>query len=72
MHESALLRTVRPSELQGLAFAKATKKERAPNVVMLIAHFNRLSRWVCTQVRTRGRSNRGDHGTDATVLGRRP
>ena len=50
VHESALLRTIRPSELQGLAFAKATKKERAPNVQMMIQHFNRLSRWVCTQV----------------------
>lgn len=28
----------------------ATKKERAPNVLRLIEHFNKMSRWVCTQV----------------------
>ena len=51
LHEAALLRAVMPSELQGLAFAKpATKHERAPNVQLLITHFNRMSRWVCTQV----------------------
>ena len=51
VHEGALLRSVRASELQDLAFAKAaTKHERAPNVLMLINHFNRMSRWVCTQV----------------------
>ena len=50
VHENALLRTVRPSELQSLAFAKANKHERSPNVQMLIQHFNRISRWVCTQV----------------------
>ena len=50
LHEAALLRGVAPHELQGLAFAKATKAERAPNVLRLISHFNRMSRWVCTQV----------------------
>ena len=50
-HESELLRVVKASELQGLAFARAaTKHQQAPNVIRLIGHFNRISRWVCTQV----------------------
>mmetsp|Transcript_2298 Transcript_2298/g.4760 ORF Transcript_2298/g.4760 Transcript_2298/m.4760 type:complete len:541 (-) Transcript_2298:518-2140(-) len=50
VHEASLLSGVRPCELQGLAFAKSTKAERSPNVLMLISHFNRVSRWITTQV----------------------
>ena len=51
MTSDCLPHQVRPSELQGLAFARAaTKRERAPHVLRLIEHFNTMSRWVCMQV----------------------
>jgi hypothetical protein len=50
VHELSLLKTVKPSELQKLAFAGKQKNENAPNVMMLIAHFNKMSRWVCHQL----------------------
>ena len=51
MTSDGLPHQVRPSELQGLAFARAaTKRERAPHVLRLIEHFNTMSRWVCMQV----------------------
>lgn len=51
VHEAGLFRQIVPSELQGMAFSKkATKAERAPNVLRMIGHFNRMTRWVCTQI----------------------
>ena len=41
---------MRPCELQRLAFNKHNKRQLAPNVLRLVAHFNRMSRWVCAAV----------------------
>ena len=41
---------IRPSELVGLAWSKADKEERAPNVLAMIARSNAVTTWVVRTV----------------------
>lgn len=50
--EYTLLNDIRLTELYGQAWNKEGKDERAPNVLKYISWFNRVSRWVCTEIIT--------------------
>jgi CRP-like cAMP-binding protein len=52
--EYSLLSEIRLGELCGQAWNKDGKEERAPNVLRYISWFNRVSRWVVTQIITQG------------------
>ena len=45
LREQHLLGRVKLVELQRLAFAKSNKAELAPNVMVMVTHFNKMSRW---------------------------
>src|SRR5690348_1364333 len=49
--ESGLYRRINPQECLGQAWTKtATRTEKAPNIMAMIARFNQVSRWVATEI----------------------
>ncbi|KAL6070206.1 Ral guanine nucleotide dissociation stimulator [Balamuthia mandrillaris] len=41
---------IQPKECMGLAWSKKDKQEKAPNVLFFIESFNRISKWVVSQI----------------------
>jgi len=60
--EYGLYRSIMPQECLGQAWTKtATRTEKAPNIMAMIARFNQVSRWVATElVKEQNIKRRGD------------
>jgi len=49
--EFGLYRSIMPQECLGQAWTKtATRHEKAPNIMAMIARFNQVSRWIATEI----------------------
>lgn len=60
--EYGLYKNIMPQECLGQAWTKtATRTEKAPNIMAMIARFNQVSRWVATEiVKEQNPRRRGD------------
>lgn len=48
--EHVLLKNIRPSEFIKQAWNKPEKEKKAPNILKYITWFNKISRWVSTEI----------------------